>query len=102
MSGILFVCPDGDGCNGSLDEWGCCTGLESEALTTGGCEESVNWVVFKNPLAIKVTSILSVNSWMALRLQELLHRQASLQMKVGTIVCQHHFIILHPLRNRKK
>ena len=25
------------------------------SLTTGGCEESVNWVVFKNPLAIKVT-----------------------------------------------
>ena len=24
------------------------------SLTTGGCEESVNWVVFKNPLAIKV------------------------------------------------
>ena len=23
------------------------------SLTTGGCEESVNWVVFKNPLAIK-------------------------------------------------
>ena len=25
------------------------------SLTTGGCEESVNWVVFKNPLAIKAT-----------------------------------------------
>ena len=23
------------------------------SLTTGGCEESVNWMVFKNPLAIK-------------------------------------------------
>jgi len=23
------------------------------SLTTGGCEESVNWIVFKNPLAIK-------------------------------------------------
>ena len=22
------------------------------SLTTGGCEESVNWIVFKNPLAI--------------------------------------------------
>ena len=24
------------------------------SLTTGGCEESVNWVVFKNPIAIRV------------------------------------------------
>ena len=23
------------------------------SLTTGGCQESVNWMVFKNPLAIK-------------------------------------------------
>ena len=30
------------------------------SLTTGGCEESVNWVVFKNPLAIKVTLILYI------------------------------------------
>ena len=24
------------------------------SLTTGGCEESVNWVVFKTPIAIRV------------------------------------------------
>ena len=23
------------------------------SLTTGGCEEAVNWMVFKNPLAVK-------------------------------------------------
>ena len=26
------------------------------SLTTGGCEESVNWVVFKNPIAIRVNN----------------------------------------------
>ena len=27
------------------------------SLTTGGCEESVNWVVFKNSIAIRVNNI---------------------------------------------
>ena len=31
------------------------------SLTTGGCEESVNWVVFKNPLAIKVGGGIELN-----------------------------------------
>ena len=29
------------------------------SLTTGGCEESVNWVVFKNPIAIRVNKKFS-------------------------------------------
>ena len=29
------------------------------SLTTGGCEESVNWVVFKNPIAIRVNNFSS-------------------------------------------
>jgi len=32
------------------------------SLTTGGCEESVNWVVFKNPLAIRESHLLALQS----------------------------------------
>ena len=32
------------------------------SLTTGGCQESVNWMVFKNPLAIKTKHLKAFQS----------------------------------------